>query len=289
MIRTVHHRISAIALGAVIVTFGLLAGCSSVPSPTTGGAEPPADAAAISHIHAAVRDPANGDLLLATHEGLFRQTSGSLHRVGPVIDLMGFAIGSDGNYLASGHPGPGTDLPQPVGLITSADSGQTWQVASRAGQSDFHAMAVGPAGVIGFDGALVTSSDRTTWVTRGIPSPPRSLAASPESGTLLATTEAGLLRSLDDAATWHTLTPPEPAVLAAWADEHTIAVATTTGHLATSSDAGATWTLGPKPLGVIDTISAHPVADGQVEIIVSVGGTVLQTTDIGATTDTLLS
>lgn len=287
-----RRRVTTRAIVAVAtITLGLLAGCTATPAATAGASgaagtseSPPL----LMHIHGAMRDPATGDLLLATHAGLFRQTGDSLDQVGPSIDLMGFAIGADGKFYASGHPGAGVDLPQPVGLITSKDSGQTWQIASRGGESDFHALTVGPDAVTGFDGALVTSSDRTTWVTRGIPAPPRTLAASSESGTLLATTEAGLLRSVDNAVTWQTLTPPETAVLAAWADEQNIAVATTTGRLATSGDAGATWILGPKSLGVIDTISARPTADGQLEIIVSVDGTVLQTTDAGASTDTLV-
>lgn len=285
--RTVMTAIVAVAT----ITLGLLAGCTAAPAATAappGAAGTSESAPLLMHIHGAMREPATGDLLLATHAGLFRQIGDVLRQVGPSIDLMGFAIGADGTFYASGHPGAGVDLPQPVGLITSKDSGQTWQIASRAGQSDFHALTVGPDAVTGFDGALVISSDRTTWVTRGIPAPPRSLAASPESGTLLATTEAGLLRSADNAVTWQTLTPPETAVLAAWADEQNIAVATTTGRLATSGDAGATWVLGPKPLGAIDTISARPTADGQLEIIVSVDGAVLQTTDAGATTDTLV-
>ena len=59
-----------------------------------------------------------------------------------------------------------------------------------------------------------------------------ALAASPDSGTLLATTQAGLLRSADDGVSWETLSPPEAAVLVAWADEDTVVAATATGRLA---------------------------------------------------------
>jgi hypothetical protein len=290
---TRRRRVTATAIVAVAaVAFGLIAGCTATPAATAGtsvAAGTSDSAPLLMHIHAAVREPATGDLLLATHAGLFRQTGDGLRQVGPPIDLMGFAIDADGTHYASGHPGAGVDLPQPVGLITSKDSGQTWQIASRGGQSDFHAMTVGPNAVTGFDGTLVTSSDLTTWTVRNIPAPPRALAASPQTGALLATTEAGLLRSVDNAATWQTLAPPETAVLAAWADEQTIAIATTTGRLATSSDAGATWILGPKSLGTIDTLSARRDNNGRVEIIVSIATTVLQTVDTGATTETLVS
>ncbi|MBN9607969.1 MAG: hypothetical protein BGO26_06265 [Actinobacteria bacterium 69-20] len=286
-----RRAITASVAAVAVVTFGLLAGCTATPAATAGasGAADTAESAPLlMHIHGAMREPATGDLLLATHAGLFRQTGDSLRQVGPPIDLMGFAIGADGTFYASGHPGAGVDLPQPVGLITSKDSGQTWQAASRGGESDFHALTVGPDTVAGFDGALRVSEDRTAWTVHSIPAPPRTLAASPQTGTLLATTEAGLLRSADNATTWQTLAPPEPAVLVAWADEQTIAIATTAGRLATSGDAGATWTLGPKALGTIDTLSARRDNNGRVEIIVSIDGAVLQTTDAGASTDTLV-
>ena len=64
--------------------------------------------------------------------GLFRHVNGELVQNGQVIDLMGFAVAPDGTYYASGHPGAGVDLPQPVGLITSTDAGRTWRVASAA-------------------------------------------------------------------------------------------------------------------------------------------------------------
>lgn len=279
--------IVAPAFGAVAgAALVLLAGCGATPAAATDAAAPPATA--ITHIHAAVRNPATGDLLLATHHGLFRKSGDDLRQLGPAIDLMGFAVGPDGTFYASGHPGAGVDLPQPVGLITSTDSGRTWQVASLGGAADFHALAAGPSGVAGFDGAMRVSKDGKTWETRTIPAAPRSLAASPETGTLLAATEAGLLLSNGGVAGWRTLTPPEPATLAAWADERTIAVATSEGNLAISSDGGTTWTRGPKPLGAIDTLSARRDDAGRIEIIVSVDQKVLQTTDAGATVETLL-
>jgi hypothetical protein len=34
--------------------------------------------------------------------------------VGPVVDLMGFTVTPEGRHPASGHPGTGTDLPEPL-------------------------------------------------------------------------------------------------------------------------------------------------------------------------------
>lgn len=294
--------------GTALLLLGVLTACAGTTTAGSSSSQPDAKASsaaaaagdqpsaspsqarpiAITHIHAVARDPKSGELLLATHEGLLRQSAGGLVQAGPVIDLMSFTVGPDGTFYASGHPGSGTDLPQPAGLITSRDSGRTWQVASRGGESDFHALAVGPTSVTGFDDALRTTTDRTSWTTRTIAAPPRALAASQESGTLLATTSAGLLRSGDGAATWRTLTPPETAVLVAWADERTIMIATTTGRLGTSSDAGATWTLGPRSLGVVEALTARRTTNGQLEAVVVVDGKVLRTTDTGATTKVLV-
>ncbi|MCA0293562.1 MULTISPECIES: F510_1955 family glycosylhydrolase [Micrococcales] len=243
---------------------------------------------AITHIHAVARDPKSGELLLATHEGLFRHVNGDLVQNGPVIDLMGFAVAPDGTYYASGHPGVGVDLPQPVGLITSTDAGRSWRVASRGGQSDFHALTAGSTAVIGFDGVLRSSTDGTTWTTRSIPAPPRTLAAAPTSGALLATTEAGLLASSDTGATWRTLSPPVTALLVTWADEKTMVIATTTGQLGVSSDAGITWTLNPTRVGAAEALHAGRGQDGRLEIVVVADGKVLRTLDGGTTTENLL-
>lgn len=303
MITTTRRRV--LVAGGVLVTTTILAACgvtttptgntTSIATPTVagGGSASTASAAnqppvAITHIHAVARDPKTGDLLLATHEGLFRHANGELLQNGPVIDLMGFTVAPDGTYYASGHPGAGVDLPQPVGLITSTDSGRTWRVSSRGGESDFHALTSSPTNVVGFDGTLRSTTDGETWSTRTIPAAPRTLAASPQTGALLATTETGLLHSTDDGRSWKGLTPPATALLAAWADEQTIVIATANGQIATSNDTGATWTLQPKRIGAPQALFAQRGTDGQIETILVADGAVLRTVDGGATVEKLL-
>ena len=127
-------------VGAGLAAALALAGCSQVPSP-----EPKSVAAGSlpgKHVHGISRDPGSGKVILATHEGLFvSQADGSWRQVGPVVDLMSFAITGPGSFYASGHPADGVDMPAPVGLIKSTDAGRTWTVMSRGGESDFHAMA----------------------------------------------------------------------------------------------------------------------------------------------------
>lgn len=243
---------------------------------------------AITHVHAITRDESTGVILLATHEGLFRLQDRELTQVGPVVDLMGFTVTPEGRYLASGHPGPGTDLPEPVGLIESTDQGATWEVLSRGGESDFHALAAGPNGVLGFDGELRASADGRTWDARDIPSAPASLAIAPGTGTVLATTEDGVLRSDDDGATWDVLDTPQLMSLVAWADDRTIVGAGIDGHLLTSRDAGRTWTSSAQPVGEITALGAGTTTDGETEVMLVAGTSVLRTIDGGNATEPLL-
>lgn len=300
-------EVRALVVAFTLAALATLSACSAPPAPDQPGAPPASGATAptaipwpsteeehtepaitITHVHAIARDPDNANLLLATHEGLFRQVDGALRRSSPDIDLMGFAVGTDGTFYASGHPGTGTDMPQPVGLITSTNGGASWQVASRGGQSDFHALTVGAGTITGFDGKLRTTADATTWTDRAIPAPPHALAAAPRTGALLATTSAGLLTSTDNGTTWTALSPPEVAVLAAWADDTTAVITTITGRLATSSDAGQTWTLHPESIGMAEALYAGLTEDGQLEILAVVDDKVIRTVDAGATTEVVV-
>ena len=97
-------RRTLIAGGLTLLGAGTLTACAA-PNPTTSPAA--GTGTAITHVHAITRDPESGDVLLATHQGLFRLQGGELTQVGPVVDFMGFTLTPEGRYLASGHPAPG--------------------------------------------------------------------------------------------------------------------------------------------------------------------------------------
>ena len=78
--------------GSALATLAVLTACGSTgaATPSARGGSPaaapvssPASASpsrppvAITHIHAVARDPNSGELLLATHEGLFRHVNGT--------------------------------------------------------------------------------------------------------------------------------------------------------------------------------------------------------------------
>jgi len=96
----------------------------------------------LDHVHAAV--PVDGGLLVGTHTGVVRVdvVSGAVTPVGTSRDdFMGLA-GSSELLVASGHPGEGSTLPDPVGLLRSTDAAETWSTVSLTGEIDFHALAV---------------------------------------------------------------------------------------------------------------------------------------------------
>jgi hypothetical protein len=269
-------------LGAGLSVALALAGCDQGAPP-----EPKSVAAGSlpgEHVHGISRDPGSGRVNLATHEGLFvSQADGSWKQVGPVVDLMSFAITGPGSFYASGHPADGVDLPAPVGLIRSTDAGRTWTVLSRGGESDFHALAASSAGVMGFDGALRTSSDGKSWVDGGLSAEPRSLASSPDGSQVLATTNQGVLSSTDGGRTWVALASTPTLFLTAWADAKTVVGVTTQGRLAISPDAGRTWRADLAKVPSAQALSASRDKAGQLEILVVSDTGVLQSRDDGAT------
>jgi photosystem II stability/assembly factor-like uncharacterized protein len=275
-------------VGAGLAAALALTGCGQAASPqahSVGAGSLPGE-----HIHGISRDPGSGRVNLATHEGLFvSQPDGSWQQVGPTVDLMSFAITGPGSFYASGHPADGVDLPAPVGLIKSTDAGRTWTVLSRGGESDFHALAASPAGVMGFDGALRTSVDGKSWVDGGLTAEPHSLASSPDGSQVLATTDQGVLSSADGGRTWLPLASAPPLTLAAWADAKTIVGVTTQGSLVISANAGRTWRTNLAALANGQAISASRTKNGQLEILAVTDTGVLQSHDDGATLTKLTS
>jgi len=289
--RTLRNLTPPLLAAAVL----LLSACGSGEAAKTGDAgtdamagHPTVAKGALpgEHVHGVSRDPGDGKVYLATHHGLFRYDKGTPVLVGPRVDWMGFSIARPGRFYASGHPAEGVDLPQPVGLMESTDSGKTWVVKSRGGESDFHALTSSSKGVVGYDKALRTTVDGKTWKEIAIPSEPRSLAAAPNGSRVLATTATGVLVSKDQGATWAPLPGAPDLLLAAWADNSTAAGVTRTGALAVTTDAGVTWTTGKGAVTSAQTMGASRV--GKVlEVFVVTDTEVVRTLDSGATFEPL--
>lgn len=245
---------------------------SAAPAQTVGPVVPATSAPAVapgpqalpatSHVHAVARDASTGQTLVATHEGLYVLGAGEPRRVGPVIDFMGFSVVGPKHYLASGHPGPGTDLPQPVGLIETRDGGQTWTVLSGGGESDYHALSAGGGRVVGFDGSLRSSADGRTWVPGDLSAEPRALAASPDGRVVLATTADGLMRSTDGGVRWSAVPGAPLLFLVQWAGGGSVAGLDTDGFVQLSRDGGTTWQRSGVEAGAVQAIGASGTGEG---------------------------
>ncbi|MEX0172930.1 F510_1955 family glycosylhydrolase [Streptomyces sp. LMG1-1-1.1] len=235
-----------------------LTACSS-PGPAGTGDESPAS---LSHVHGL---GARGDkLYVATHEGL--RTAGADGRPVPVgdrqDDFMGFTVTPSGTFLASGHPAPGSGGPADLGLVASTDSGRSWQEKSLGGEVDFHALDAAPdATVYGYDsanGLLRVSPDGVRWEERAALRA-LDIAVSPATpGTLLATTETGVVRSTDGGRTF---APAAGQVLAyvSWGAPDALFGVDPSGVLFRGAGGGTSWTRvstvpggAPQALTVVD-------------------------------------
>lgn len=264
-----------------------LAGCSVATMPARSA---PAAEAAVSHVHGISVDPVSTKILLATHDGLFDATAKTPVKVSDsTIDLMGFtATGEPNVFYASGHPGPESSLPNPVGLIRSTDAGKTWQQVSRGGQSDFHALTVSGGGLVAFDGQLRTSTDGTSWTNDEATFVPAMLAGSPASTVVLATTEAGLQRSTDHGKTWRHVTGGPVvqfaaiATPAAKAPTEAVGVSPD-GSVYVSTDTGLTWKVTGTISGQVEALTAMEGSTGKPWIWAATTDGVQVSTDGGAT------
>ncbi|WP_347550051.1 F510_1955 family glycosylhydrolase [Pseudalkalibacillus hwajinpoensis] len=97
----------------------------------------------IEHVHGIGYPGNRNELFIATHNGPIVYHNNSWYEAtANKNDYMGFTAVSDGFY-SSGHPGKGSDLPNPLGLIKSSDRGKTLQELGFQGESDFHYLAIG--------------------------------------------------------------------------------------------------------------------------------------------------
>ena len=273
---------AVLAAGAGLI-FALSACSPSVPagpSPAgSTGSSPLPDA----HVHG-LSVSETGQVLLATHDGLFDMTKKPVTKIGATNDLMGFTGGTDHGVLyASGHPGEGSDLADPLGLIRSTDAGKSWEKLSRQGESDFHALTATKSGIVGFDGALRTSPDGKTWNTAAADFVPAVLAGNPTSDPVLATTPQGIRRSTDGGMTWETVNSGPVIQFAAFASPAEAVGVEPDGTVHTSTDAGATWTRKGKIQDTVQAVAAVKGPEATTSIWAATASGLVVSTDGGVT------
>lgn len=217
-----HHMRAwtVVAVSAALST--AITGCSALGagSPTTE---------AFGHVHGLGVNPTSGDIYIATHTGVWdldpeTQNNDQTRLSGPIggraQDTMGFTVADD-LLFGSGHPDPAElgDLPPNLGLIVSTDQATTWDSVSLLGEVDFHDITVTGTDddefiVYGYDSAAglvqVSPDSGRTWSV-GATIVARDLTVDTVTGSVYATTAAGLQVSHDQAVTF-TLVPDAPAL-----------------------------------------------------------------------------
>ena len=186
---------------APLIAVTVLVGCSATEQTATTSIPPtPAPVSApgvaltppLDHLHG-LHLTADATVLAGTHTGLFALADdGNTTRIGTSDDDFMGLTGTPGtdHLFASGHPGPSSTAPNPLGLTESTDAGSSWTPKSLVGEVDFHALATDGRTLIGFDGVtgLLTSTDAgTTW------RPGATIGA-----TALALTETGVWAATAD-------------------------------------------------------------------------------------------
>lgn len=212
--------------------------------------------ATLDHVHGLHVRP-GGSLLAGTHTGVVEVAlDGSVSAVGgDRHDLMGMTgIPGTDTLLSSGHPGAGSALPNPLGLIVSTDAGTTWATRALTGQVDFHALAGDGRTVVGFDGAegLLVSGDGGTSFERAAAIAPAALAIN--DGGVWATTADGLQRSTDNAQSFEAVDGAPLLVLVAAGADGTLWGVDGDGTAWRSAD-GLDW----DPRGALDAVEALAV------------------------------
>jgi hypothetical protein len=97
----------------------------------------------IEHIHGIGYAGNIPGISIATHSGIKVFQNGKwLETTTQLHDYMGFQATKNG-FFASGHPEPGVNLKNPLGLMKSSDGGNTLEKLAFYGESDFHNLAVG--------------------------------------------------------------------------------------------------------------------------------------------------
>ncbi|MDN5749509.1 MAG: exo-alpha-sialidase [Pseudonocardia sp.] len=239
-----HARLTSrgpAALAGLTLAALALTGCAA-PAPTSAA---DSGGPVFAHVHGLGVDPADGAIQVASHDGLFQSGPDGLVPAGvPGRDLMGFTITGPGPYLSSGHPAPGDDLPNPLGLVETRDGGTTWTPLSLTGEVDFHALDVSQGTVFGYDatnGLLRASTDGgRSWEDRA-ELEALDIAVDPaEPARVLATTAGGVVASTDGGRSFGAPSGPQLAYLS-WGPDGVVHGLDTGSTVFTSRDGGSTW------------------------------------------------
>jgi hypothetical protein len=302
-LRAVRARLAILAVLALAGCGGDEGGQAEAPAETpnpTAEAEP--GGAANAFIGSLAVDPGDGTLMMGTGLGLFRAekdaataepVTGELTTpdgAGPVSSNLVVRYAAPGELLGSGHPeGGGSPLPEDLGLIRSADAGDSWKPVSAFGEADFHIIQARGDHVVAVRAEEVdieiSSDGGRSFERRTPPEMPVDVAFDPEDpARMLVATAQGTFGSSDGGGSWRAR-DPTPSEQLAWAAPDAVYRADPGGAIKVSADAGETW----KDRGTVGLPVNELAADEDGALYASVpGGEVRRSTDGGATWKPLL-
>lgn len=199
-----HHQFLWIGTGVIVTVFII-----GIVLVTTGGNR---TSVFFPDIHGMSFTGDGEQLRVATHTGIVVYQGGNWSKPDlPINDYMGYS-GTENGFFSSGHPGEGSELINPIGLVRSQDHGANVTIINFLGESDFHVMGASYYGEAVYvlnpspnsllsTGLHYSLDGGETWEpsrANGLTTAPIQLAVHPtESGILALATRDGVFLSND--------------------------------------------------------------------------------------------
>lgn len=261
-------RVNGLVAALSGVMLVLVGGCASPPlNVDSAGLDP---LVALGHTHSIVVEE-NGSVLVGTHGGVFEVSANGVVS-GPLGESTFDAMGLTGNgeaLYASGHPDQTlleSGAAPNLGLLSSFDRGLTWEPVAFEGEEDFHALELGPDGVLyglgsGSTALRISRDQGVSWSSGG--SVVAADLAATSDGRLYAATPEGVLESPDNGRSF-TAVAEAPLLYQIDALAASLVGVDTDGVLWISPD-GTLWRKLGSAVGVVQALAA--AGDGRAIVV----------------------
>ncbi|WP_028063538.1 WD40/YVTN/BNR-like repeat-containing protein [Solirubrobacter soli] len=306
-------RRERLARACVLATLALSACGGSDPEPaaptdTTAPAETATEAPAVETappdtgasdgsspaINSVTVDPGDGTIMIGSGPALYRIKPGAKDAEkltgtvdgGTVSGNLVVRFKGPNDLLASGHPLQG-QLPENLGLIHSADHGETWDRV-QGPEADYHELEIAGKKIIGVNAESpdiqVSSDGGATWETRTPPAAPIDVVVNPgDPNQWAVSTEQGTFISANAGQSWRPRDTTFGARLA-WPSKDALFSVDRNGKVRVSPDGGRKW----EDRGEVGGLPSEVAVGRQNEVLAAVvGGKIRRTKDGGRTWSTV--